>query len=75
MRPSYNSSKDFELKLGINIKGFYRYQYNIIQQWAKMLGENPLKNVDFSLSIGTKKVRRSSEVSKRGRFVAYFVDS
>ena len=51
MRPSYNSSKDFELKLGINIKGFYRYQYNIIPQWAKMLGENPLKNVDFSLSI------------------------
>ena len=39
MRPFYNSLKDFELKLGINIKGFYRYQYNIIQQWAKMLGE------------------------------------
>ena len=51
MRPSYNSSKDFELKLGINIERFYRYQYNIIPQWAKMLGENPLKNVDFSLSI------------------------
>ena len=62
---------DYYAVIGHFLIGANREEAELSQIWFHFSSlENVIKD-----SIGTKKVRRSSEVSKRGRFVAYFVDS